>query len=315
MYFLGVGGTYPHPDRGMPSLAIKRGREIFLFDCGEGSQMSFIAAGLSVNKPLKIFITHLHGDHVYGLPPFLYTLSLLGRSEPLEVYGPPGLAELLRVSLLRGGKGLTYKVAVREISLRSTHAIIDSDEYVVRAGPADHTTTSFFYVFEEKPRPGKFNAERAEKLGIPPGPVRKRLQRGLSIRLPDGRIVHPWEVLAPPRPGIKIVYSGDTRPSEALISAARMADVLIHDATFSGDLRMDALEKGHSTAREAGEVAAASKSKFLFLFHYSQRYKDLAALLREARERHRMTYLSKRGQKVIAVKKNTKLVLFFGSFL
>ena len=311
---MGVGGTYPHPDRGMPSLAVKRGREIFLFDCGEGSQTSFIAAGLGVNRPLKIFITHLHGDHVYGLPPLLYTLSLLGRSEPLEIYGPPGLAEFLRTSLLCGGRGLTYEVKVNEVRLCSTHVIVDSDEYVVRAGPAHHTITSFFYVFEEKPRPGRFNVEQAEKLGIPPGPLRKRLQKGFSVKLPSGRVVHPWEVLAPPRPGIKVVYSGDTRPSKVLISAAKMADVLIHDATFSGDLEADALEKGHSTAKEAGEVALLSKSKVLFLFHYSQRYKDLSVLLREAREYHRITYLSKRGQRVTIIKKDVMLTLLFGSF-
>ncbi len=298
IFFLGVGGSVPRPAWGLPSVAVKRHGEVILFDCGEGTQVAYLAAGLGVNRPLTVLISHLHGDHVFGLPPLLYSLSLHGRTSPVRVYGPKGLREYLDVSIKTGGRGLSFELEIEEISTDDIAIIIDCDEYVIEAGPADHTTESLFFVLREKTRPGKFDVSKAEKLGVPAGPLRKLLQRGQPVALPNGRIIRPSDVLGPPRPGVKVVYSGDTRPSHKLLQAAYGADILIHDAMFLSDLERDAYIKGHSTALEAAKLASEARVSILFLFHYSQRYKDLSPLLAEARRVHRASYLSLRGLKV-----------------
>ncbi len=313
LYFIGVGGSVPHPERGLPCLAIKKSGETILFDCGEGSQVGYIRAGLGVNKPLTIFITHLHGDHLYGLPPLLYSLSLLGRTIPVRIIGPVGLYEYVDIAIEKGGGGLGFRVEVMEVKPEAPHLepLIKNDKYEVYARPAKHTIPSLVYVFREKDLPGRFNVEKAEKLGIPPGPLRKALQKGELVKLPSGKVICPEEVLGPPRPGIKVVYSGDTRPIASTDEIVKRPDILIHDSTFTHDIADVAAEKGHSTALEAAQTARRIGAKVLFLFHFSQRYKTLDKLREEARSVHRLTFCAEKGTVITVKKERDRLELTF----
>ena len=316
IYFLGVGGSVPARDRGLPAIAIRRPTETILFDCGEGSQTSFFQAKLGVNRPLKVLITHLHGDHVFGLPSLLYTLSLMGRERPVEIVGPRGLYLFIKTSLETGGGGLGYDLRIYEVEPgNSLKVLFETKDYVISAGPAAHTVPAFFYIYKEKPRPGKFNAEKALELGIPPGPLRKKLQEGRPVALPNGKVVYPSDVMEPPIDGVKIAYSGDTAFTPRLIRAAQSSDILIHDSTFTEKHRHQSEQKGHSTAMQAGLAARESKSAVLFLFHFSQRYRELSVLLDEARKVHRLSFLSKRGMKVLVKKDRNSLLLLFSDFL
>jgi len=313
LYFIGVGGSVPHPERGLPCLAIKKSGETILFDCGEGSQVGYIRAGLGVNKPLTVFITHLHGDHLYGLPPLLYSLSLLGRTTPVKIIGPIGLCEYIDVAIEKGGGGLGFKVEVVEIKPEAPHLkpLVENDKYEVYARPAKHTTPSLVYVFREKDLPGRFDVKKAEKLGIPPGPLRKALQKGKPVKLPSGKVIYPEEVLGPSRPGVKVVYSGDTRPIASIDEMLERPDILVHDSTFTHDIADIAVEKGHSTALEAAQTARRIGAKVLFLFHFSQRYKTLDKLREEARRAHRPTFCAEKGMVVTVKKERAKLELTF----
>ena len=282
MIFLGTSGSMPTPTRGLPSIAIKRGNEVVLFDCGEGTQARMFKARVGFMKKAAVFITHMHGDHVLGLPGMFQTMSLLGRKRRLEVYGPPGIKAFVHAILDTVKFGLTFPIVVHEV--RESGAVYRGAGYRVEGAWADHgDIATLAYALIEEPRPGRFNVERARGLGIPEGPLWKRLQRGRSIVL-KGRVIRPEEVLGPARPGRKVVYSGDTRPCDSVIRLARGADVLIHDATLDDELGERAREVGHSTAGQAAQVAKEADVGRLFLFHISPRYKDTAVLLSQARK-------------------------------
>jgi len=280
VFFLGTGGTLPTAARGLPSVVLRKEGELVMFDCGEGTQFRYLSAHLGVNKRMKIFITHLHGDHVLGLPGLLMTFSVLGRERELEVYGPKGIREFVERVLALTAFEPEYDVRVTELRPGD---VVRGRGYSVRAGEADHTVPTLAYSLEEDPKPGKFNVERALELGVPRGPLWKRLQRGQPVRLPDGRVVRPEDVLGEPRPGLKVVYSGDTRPCTSVVELARGATLLIHDSTFPSELRDKALEAGHSTVEEACRVALEAGVGYLVLFHLSARITDSEAVLREAR--------------------------------
>ena len=278
--FLGTSGSIPTPERNAPCLAIRRMGELFLFDCGEGAQRQLIRSGLGFPAKLKIFISHLHGDHVFGLPGLLHTLSLLNRKAPLEIYGPPGIGAFL--SCIRATVGLKpkFELSIREIG---EGIVLDARDYVVKATWVEHSVPTLAYALEEKPRPGRFYPERARELGVPEGPLWKQLQLGEPVRTPNGRIVKPEEVLGPPRKGLKIVYSGDTGWSEALVALARGADLLVHECTFDNSLSGRAEEDGHSTPEVAARTALEAGARRLVLTHISARYKDPSVLLEQAR--------------------------------
>jgi len=280
--FLGTAGSIPTTRRGLPAIAVQRKGELILLDCGEGVQRQMIQAGLGFHRKMKVFITHLHGDHVLGLPGLFQTMSMLDRKRKLEIYGPPGTEAFVNAIQQTVQFTLTFPIEVSEI--RDAGLVCEEKEYEVYATWADHVIPSLAYALNEKPRPGKFYPERAKSLGIPEGPLWSKLQHGSAVKLSNGRVVKPEEVTGPPRPGRKIVYTGDTRPWKALVRFAEGADLLIHDATFDDELWERAREDGHSTPSQAAETAKEARVTRLVLTHISARYKEHGLLLEQARK-------------------------------
>jgi len=279
--FLGTAGSIPTPNRALPAVAVQRKDELLLFDCGEGTQRQMIQAGVGFHRKTKVFVTHMHGDHLLGLPGLMQTMSLMDRKKTLEIYGPEGIREFVESVGRTVRYTLTFPVKVSEVT---EGVVCEEKEYVVQAAGTDHMDASLAYALVEKPRPGRFNVEKVRKLGVPEGPLWSRLQDGYAVELPDGRTVKPEMVLGSPRPGRKIVYSGDTRQTEKLVELASGADLLIHEATFSDELAERALEDGHSTPSMAAETAKRARVKQLFLTHISARYRDAGPLLEQARK-------------------------------
>ncbi len=280
LVFLGTGGSLPTPERNVSATALQRGAEILLFDCGEGTQRQFMASSASFMKVQKVFITHFHGDHFLGLPGMIQSMSFSGRTAPLSVFGPPGMVDIVRIAVTMGHFGCGFDIQVRE--LRGGQAA-EFDGYEVHAVGMDHIVPALGYILKEKDRPGRFRPDRAKELGVREGPFFRKLQSGEAVRV-GGAVVEPGMVMGPPRPGMKIAFSGDTRPCDAFIEAARGADVIVHEATIDTSLRVQAAEFGHSTAREAAEVAAKAGAGALYLNHISNRYEDASVLEAEARE-------------------------------
>jgi ribonuclease Z len=277
--FLGTSGSMPTPERGSSSVALVRGREVILLDCGEGTQRQMVAAHIGFTRPTRILVSHLHGDHVLGIPGLLQSMTLQRREAPLEVYGPVGTTAYIQAfTSTLGGPG--FPVTIYEI--QKPGIVHDSAEYRIEATEADHEVKAWSYALVEYPRPGRFHPDRARSLGVPEGVLWKRLQGGEDVEL-SGRVVRSSEVVDPPRPGRKVVYSGDTRPTDGLVRLAEGADLLIHEATFGEELAERAAEDGHSTARQAAEVAAKAGVERLILTHISSRYPDEVLLEAEAR--------------------------------
>jgi ribonuclease Z len=280
--FLGTAGSVPTPNRGLPAILLQREGEQLMFDCGEGVQRQMIKAKGGFHKKMKVFITHMHGDHVLGLPGLLQTMSLLDRQRKLDVYGPTGIRQFLEDIRDTVQFVLTFPIEIHEIEAAGT--ICDEEEYIVQAVWANHVIPSLAYAFVEKPRAGRFHPEKAKALGIPEGPLWSRLQRGIKVKLPDGRVVKPEQVVGSLRPGRKIVYTGDTRPFRGLVKFATGADLLVHDATLDDELIERAEEDGHSTPSQAARIAKKARVKRLVLTHISARYADTAKLLRRAKK-------------------------------
>lgn len=280
--FLGTSGSVPTPRRSLPAIAIQREGELILFDCGEGVQRQMIQAKIGLHKKTKIFVTHMHGDHVLGLPGVLQTMSLMDRKKGLEVYGPPGIKAFVDAIQQTIQFVLTFPLEVLEI--KNAGLVCEEKEYEVHAIWADHVIPSLSYALVEKPRPGKFHPEKAKKLGVPEGPLWGKLQRGSTVKLSDGRVVKPEQVMGAPRPGRKVVYTGDTRSFKGLVEFAENADLLIHDGTFDDELSDRASEEGHSTPSQAAETAKKAKAKRLVLTHISARYRTPDVLLEQAKK-------------------------------
>jgi len=279
--FLGTGGSIPTPKRGLSAVAIRRKNELLLFDCGEGTQRQMIQAGIGFHKKAKVFVTHLHGDHVLGLPGLLQTMSLLGRTNKLEIYGPQGIKEFVEAINQTVSFTLTFHIKIKEIEVG---IVCQEKEYKVSAVQSVHMNPSLSYALIEKPRPGRFNKEKAKELGVPEGHLWSKLQSGESVKLTDGKVVYPKLILGAARSGRKIVYTGDTGPSKLLVKLAENADLLIHEATFEDKMKERALEDGHSTPSIAAETAKEADVKRLVLTHISARYKDANLLLNQARK-------------------------------
>ena len=280
--FLGTAGSVPTIQRSLPAIAVQRKGELILFDCGEGLQRQMIRARIGFHRKTKVFITHMHGDHVLGLPGLFQTMSLLDRERKLEVYGPSGIRAFVEATQQTVQFTLTFSIEVFEIE--EAGLICEEKEYEIHAVWTDHVIPSLAYALTEKPRPGKFHQEKAKSLGVPKGPLWSKLQHGSAVKFSDGRIVKPKDVLGPPRPGRKVVYTGDTRPVEKFVEFAENADLLIHDATFDDELAERAHEDGHSTASQAADTAKKAGAKRLVLTHISARYKKPDLLLEQAKK-------------------------------
>jgi ribonuclease Z len=280
--FLGTGGSIPTVARSLPAVVVKRQNEQLMFDCGEGAQRQMIKAKVGFHRKMKIFVSHMHGDHVLGLPGLLQTMALLDRRKKLEVYGPEGIKRFLECVRESLQFGLTFPVEIHEVY--NAAVICEEKDYTVEAAKAHHVVAGFAYAYAEKPRPGKFYPEKAKVLGVPEGELWSKLQHGDSVTLPDGRVVHPSEVLGSPRKGRKIVYTGDTRPFRGFARFAAGADLVIHEATFDDSLAEKAEVDGHSTPSQAAMEAKRAKAKKLILTHISARYADAGLLLEQAQK-------------------------------
>ena len=269
--FLGTGGSWPTIKRNVSAVAVKRGREIILFDCGEGTQRQFQKSNLSYMQISKIFITHFHGDHFLGLPGLFQTMQLNDREKPLHIYGPQGIDELKKQLLSLGYFKPSYRIISHKLEDGN---ILNFKGYNIYARKVNHNVPTLAYCIDESKRPGKFNKSRALKLGIPEGPLFNKLQKGYTITLKNGKKIKPNMVLGRPRRGRKIVISSDTKPCDELIYFSKDADVLIHDSTFDSELEDVANKYGHSTAFQAAEIAKKAEVKKLFLIHISPRYLD-----------------------------------------
>lgn len=279
--FLGTGGGVPSLDRNLPSVAVQRQGELFLFDCGEAAQIQYRRAGLGFAPLRAIAITHLHGDHVTGLLGLLMSLGMADRTEPLELFGPPGLGDYLRWNKKALNTGFSYPIRLREEAEAAT--FLETDAYRLTAAPLDHRGPCLGFRLEEHPRPGRFDLETARGLGVPPGPLYGRLQRGEAVTLEDGRVVQPEDVLGPPRPGAVLAYCTDTRPCAAAVELARDADLLIYEGTFEQGMAAEARRKGHSTVADAARIASQAGARQLVITHLSPRYQNVEPLLSQAR--------------------------------
>jgi len=293
--FLGTSGSWPTVKRNVSSVALKRGSETLLFDCGEGTQRQFQKSKLSYMQISKVFITHFHGDHFLGLPGLIQTMQLNDRDKPFHIYGPKGIIKLVSQLLSLGYFKPAYRIVAHEVE---DGDILDFDEYVIHVLRVKHNVPTVAYSLEESMRPGKFNKPKALKLGIPEGPLFSKLQKGEAITLKNGRKITPDMVLGLPRKGRKIVISGDTTPYEKLIDFSKDADVLIHDATFDSELEDVALEYGHSTAFQAAEIAKKANVEKLFLTHISPRYLDHRVLENDARKVFKNSFVPRDFQEV-----------------
>ena len=276
--FLGTAGSWPTKDRSASAVALDLERELILLDCGEGTQRQFFQSSASFMRVRRIFITHFHGDHFLGLPGLIQSMCLNHREAPLDIYGPPDAEEMIGRALRLGYFQLRFPVEVH--ALRAGDSL-ELDGYDVRTALASHPVPSLAYRIEERPKRGRFDADRAHALGIH-GHDFARLEAGETVTI-DGRVVQPEEVLGPPRPGRSVVYSGDSAPTDQITRLADRATVLIHEATAATELEKEANEWGHSSARQAAECARVAGAGALFLTHFSARYKELEPLEAEAR--------------------------------
>lgn len=280
--FLGTGSGVPSLDRNLACVAVQRQGELFLFDCGEAAQIQYRRAGLGFAPLTAVAISHLHGDHVTGLLGLLMSLQMADRSDPLHLYGPPGLGEYIRCNRRVLQTQFSYPIHLREEP--GAAVFRETAEYRLTAAPLDHGRLCLGFRLEEFPRPGRFDLQAARALGVPEGPLFGQLQRGMAVTLPDGRTVTPGEVLGPARPGAVLAYCTDTRPCDSAVELARGADLLIYEGTFDATMKSEARRKGHSTVADAARVALEAGVRELVITHLSPRYVDISPLLRQARE-------------------------------
>lgn len=283
-FVLGCGGMMPLPYRHLTSVLLRRKGDLFLFDCGEGTQVSLKRLNLKWKKIDAIFISHTHADHVTGLPGILMLNSQVERTEPLYIYGPPKVKEYVETSRSVLDMYINYPIVVKEI--KAPCVVHEGDGFYVRAFPLEHTKTCVGYTLEELDRPGAFNPEKAMALGIKPGPLFGKLQRGEEITLENGKIVRPSDVMGEKRSGRKFSFVTDTLYLPSIAKEVQGSDLLICEGMFADDCADQAKEKKHMTSRQAGIIARDSHSKRMAMIHYSPRYtdKELPLLLKQAQE-------------------------------
>jgi len=290
--FLGTGAAVPSVERNVTSVLVERAGEAMLFDCGEGSQRQMMryATGFGIGE---VFFTHYHADHTLGLPGLLRTMAFQDRSAPLRLHGPPDARRNLGALVTLGMERPKFPVEINELNPGDR---ISRGDFVIETAAASHRGRCLGYALVEPPRLGRFDPELARAMGIPEGPMWGAIHRGETVTLPDGRRVGPEELVGPPRPGRRVVISGDTMPCDAIRELARGADLLVHEATFGDDELQRARETRHSTAREAAQVARDAGVKRLVLTHISARYsREAPELLAQARAVFEETVVARDG--------------------
>ncbi|HEY9853918.1 MAG TPA: ribonuclease Z [Leptolyngbyaceae cyanobacterium] len=285
--FFGTSSGVPTRSRNVSSVALRlpQRAEFWLFDCGEGTQHQLLRSELKISQLTRIFITHLHGDHIFGLMGLLATYGLAGNPDRVDIYGPPGLNEYLRACERFSYTHFSYPIKVHTVQ---PGVIYQDEEYIVSCQPLKHRVTSFGYRVEEKDRPGRFNVEKANELGIPSGPIYGKLKRGEQVTLPDGRIINGADLCGQTEIGRKFAYCTDTIYCDGAVELAKDADVVIHEATFSHQDAQLAFDRLHSTSTMAAQVALSAGAEHLIMTHFSPRYApgnniQLNDLLEEAR--------------------------------
>ena len=300
--FLGTSSGVPTLTRNVSSLALKLSQksEVWLFDCGEGTQLQIMRSNIKSSQIKKIFITHMHGDHIYGLPGLLATLGLAGNNQGLEIYGPKGLENFVLSTLKNSYCTITFPLnffAVEEFALNNNY-LYEDDQITVKCTCLKHRLPAYGYRVSEKDKPGKFDINKATRLDIPPGPIYSELQSGRIVTLDDGRIFHGDAFCGKPRKGETFVYCTDTIFSDSAVKLSKNADLLVHESTFSAKDKDMAIKKLHSTTIMAAKTALLSNAKKLILTHLSPRYTGKSPitpidLLKEAKEIFPNTFLAK----------------------
>jgi ribonuclease Z len=285
--FLGTSSGVPTRSRNVSSVAVKLSQraEIWLLDCGEGTQHQVLRSDLKISQIRRIFITHMHGDHIFGLMGLLASCGLAGNPEKIDIYGPPGLDGYLEACRRYSQTHFSYPIQVHTVQ---PGCVFADDEYEVFCDRLEHRVTAFGYRIQEKDKPGRFDVAKAQQLGIPFGPLYGRLKRGETIELPDGQVIHGMDFCGEPQPGQKLAYCTDTVLCDSAIRLAYAVDVLIHESTFAHQDTAMAYDRLHSTATMAAQVAQSAAVKQLFLTHFSPRYApgnpiEIGDLLTEAR--------------------------------
>ena len=289
LVFLGTSAAQPTAERSLTCICIEREGEILMFDAGEGAQITYLKSGLGWNKKMKIFVTHLHGDHCIGILGLLQTMTLQNRSEPMEIFGPDGIEEFIAANIKVLNFGLSFPVIITAVK---EGIVVDEQKYQIESCESEHSVKSFAYLFHEKDKPGRFFPEKAKELGVPEGELWHKLQLGQEVQIGE-KTIHSSDVVGEKRKGKKIGISGDTRPTKKLEEFFKDSEYLSFDSTFSHELLDKARETHHSTAIEAAQLAKNANVSNLILTHFSARYKDESVLLEEAKSIHNSVIAAK----------------------
>ncbi|MEH7401399.1 MULTISPECIES: ribonuclease Z [Bacillaceae] len=294
LVFLGTGAGMPSKGRNVTSIALQLLEErgaTWLFDCGEATQHQILHTTIRPRRIEKIFITHCHGDHIFGLPGLLSSRTFLGGEDLLTIYGPKGLKDYVETSFKISGTYLKYPIHYVETS---EGIVFEDDQFIVQAVELEHGIQSFGYQIIEKDLPGELNVEELKKIGVKPGPVYKFLKEGKTVTLEDGRILNGKDFIGPSKKGRRIAIAGDTRITDKCNLLARGMDVLVHESTFADDETAHAYDYFHTTSTQIATVAKCEEIKTLYLTHISARYQGEASkkLLDEAREIFDHTYIA-----------------------
>ncbi|SDW76614.1 RNAse Z [Marininema mesophilum] len=284
--FLGTGAGVPSLDRNTSSTALRfteTGGNIWLFDCGEGTQHQILESPVRLSRVDRIFITHLHGDHIFGLPGVLGSRSFHGVTTPLTLYGPKGLTEFVEINLRTSGTHLRYPLMIEEVE---DGKVFDCAGFLVTVGKLEHGLPSYGYRIEEPDSPGELLVEKLRREGVPSGPHFGKLKRGEEVVLADGRRLRGKDYLGPIKRGRRVAFLGDTRPVERGVELAQDVDCLVHEGSFADGCEDHAHRYFHSTSRQAAEVARGAGAKRLILNHISSRYRttDIEELMAQACE-------------------------------